>query len=143
MILVDANILLYAYDSESPDHTTARRWLETTMSAEPDVRLGLATVLAFLRIGTDPRVYARPLSPAEAVAIVSGLLARPNVSLALPSERHWPLLAEVATEAKARGPLLMDAHLAALTIEHGATLATTDRDFARFGRVTAIDPLTG
>ncbi len=141
MIVVDANILLYAYDSDSPRHEAAKRWLEGTLGSEADVRFGLSTVLAFLRIGTDPRVYARPMSTADAISLVRSWLEHPNVSLALPTERHWPLLDEVAAAGKARGPLLMDAHLAALTAEHGATLATTDRDFKRFSGVKVIDPL--
>jgi len=142
MIIVDANVLLYAYDADSPNHADAKRWLERTLGADTDVRFGLSTVLAFLRIGTDPRVYARPMSTSDAVSLVRSWLDRSNVSLALPTDRHWPLLNEMAGEGKARGPLLMDAHLAALAVEHGATLATTDRDFARFGGgLKLIDPL--
>lgn len=143
MILIDANLLLYAYDSSSPRHDVARRWFEDVMSTEPDVRFGLVTLLAFLRLGTDPRVLASPFGPAEAVAVIESWLARPNVSVAIPSELHWSGLANLAQASKARGALMMDAHLAALTIEHGATLATTDRDFTRFPGLRFEDPLAG
>lgn len=141
MILVDANVLLYAHDADDLRHEVARDWLERTLASEPDVRFALATLLAFIRIGSDPRVYERPRTAAEVLAIVDGLLARPNVALASPGGRHWPTLAQLAEAGKARGPLLMDAHLAALAIEHGATLATTDRDFSRFPGLRSVDPL--
>lgn len=141
MILVDANLLLYAHDASDGRHEPARVWLERVLVEEPDVRFGLATVLAFVRIATDPRVYERPRSVADAIGLVRSMLARPNVSIAHPGERHWAILADLADAGKARGPLLMDAHLGALAVEHGATLATTDRDFARFRAVRAIDPL--
>lgn len=140
---MDANLLLYAYDAASPRHESARRWFEGVMSDEPDVRFGLVTLLAFLRLATDQRVFERPFGPAHAIRVVESWLARPNVSIAYPSERHWSGLADLSEAAKARGPLLMDAHLAALTIEHGASLATTDRDFARFPGLRFKDPLGG
>jgi hypothetical protein len=143
LILIDANLLLYAYDSASPRHEAARTWFEAVLSEETDVRFGLVTLLAFLRLGTDPRVFERPLGAADAVALVESWLARPNVSIALPSERHWSRLADLSEASKARGALMMDAHLATLTIEHGARLATTDRDFMRFAGLRFVDPLAG
>lgn len=142
MILVDANLLLYAHAADGgPRSEAARAWLEQLLETEPDVRIGLAALLAFIRISTDPRVYAQPLTPAEAIGIVQGILARPNFAIASPGDRHWALLADVAASGRARGPLLMDAHLATLAMEHGATLATTDRDFTRFHGLRHVDPL--
>lgn len=140
MILVDANVLLTAYDERSPGHREVRRWLEQALGEEADVRVALTTILAFIRIATNPNVYEQPRTPADALAIVAAWLARPNVRIAGPTERHWALLADVAEEAKARGPMLMDAHLATLAIEHGAAVATSDRDFRRFPRLKLIDP---
>jgi toxin-antitoxin system PIN domain toxin len=100
------------------------------------------TILAFLRIATNPTVFRSPLEPARAFEVASAWLARPNVAIATPSERHWDILRDVAIRGQARGPQLMDAHLAALAIEHGATLVTTDRDFARFTGLRTLDPLT-
>ena len=141
MILLDANILLYAYDRESPRHDAARRWVEAVLSGDEAVGFPLVTLIAFVRIATNPAVYRRPLTPARAVEIVSSWLARPNVSVAAPSERHWVILADTLERGQARGPLVVDAHLAALAIEHGATLASTDRDFARFPGLRFRDPL--
>ena len=144
MILVDANVLLYAHEADGGSrHEAARVWLEGLLEGEPDIRIGLATLLAFIRISTDPRVYAQPRTSAEAIGIVEGLLARPNVTVASPGDRHWALLADAAASGRARGPLLMDAHLAALAVEHGATLATTDRDFTRFRGLRHLDLLAG
>lgn len=142
MILVDANLLLYAHEADSGSrHEAARAWLERLLETEPDVRMGLVTLLAFIRISTDPRVYAQPRATAEVIGIVAGLLARPNVTVASPGDRHWAILADVAASGGARGPLLTDAHLASLAMEHGATLATSDRDFTRFHGLRHVDPL--
>lgn len=142
MILLDTNLLLYAYDGTSPSHDAARAWLERVLSEEPDVRLGVVTVLAFVRIATDPRVFQQPMDPSPAIGIVAAILARPNVALASPGDRHWKLLTDLAVAGRARGPMLMDAHLAALSLEPGAVLATTDRGFRRFPGVRTLDPLS-
>lgn len=143
MILVDANLLIYAYDGSSPSHEAARTWLEEAVSGYEPVGLAWQTVLAFLRIVTHPRVFERPLLIDEAVAIVSTWLGQPSVRLLQPTDRHWTLLSRLLPHAQARGPLVMDAHLAALAIEHGATLHTTDRDFRRFSDLRVVHPLEG
>ena len=140
MIVVDANILLYAHDSSSPRQAAASDWLTTTIDGPEQVGLGLVTILAFLRIATDVRIFSRPLAPADAIAIVEAWLDRPNVSFLAPTDRHWRTLAEHIEGGQAKGPRLMDAHLAALAREHGAVVATTDRDFRRFPGLRAIDP---
>jgi toxin-antitoxin system PIN domain toxin len=141
VILVDANVLLYAYDTSFEQHPAARRWLQATLTGPEPVRLAWTTILAFLRIGTNPRAFERPLTVREAVEIASAWLASPTVAIAEPTERHWEILARVLAVAAARGPLVMDAHLATLAIEHGATLCTTDRDFARFPGLRLLNPL--
>jgi hypothetical protein len=142
LILVDANLLLYAYDASSPVHERARGWFEELLATEDEVGLSLSSLLAFLRIATDPRVFELPLTAAESVDVVTAWLSRPNVGVVEPTRRHFGLLAELAAAGKARGPLLMDAHLAALAIEHGATLCTSDRDFLRFPGLRVEDPLS-
>lgn len=141
MILVDANLLLYAYDSTGPRHVQARSWLEATLDSDEQVGFSMVTLLAFVRIGSSPVVFDRPLSVGKAIDLVQGWLRLPNVSIAAPSGRHWAVLAKVADAGQARGPMIMDAHLAALAVEHGATLCTTDRDFARFPGLRFRDPL--
>lgn len=143
MILIDANLLLYAYDISSPVHERAREWLEAVLASVDEVGVALVSLLAFLRVGTDARVFERPMTVGDATGVVTGWLSRPNVGVVEPTRRHFGLVAELARSGKARGPLLMDAHIAALAIEHGATLCTTDRDFSRFRGLRVEDPLGG
>ena len=141
MTLVDANLLLYAYDAESPHHAPAHQWLAAELSSGRPVRLALLTLLAFVRIATDRRVFARPLSPGDACALIESWLDQPNVQLLEPGSRTWRLLGGICEEGQARGAMVMDAHLAALALEHGACIATTDRDFTRFRGVEILNPI--
>jgi toxin-antitoxin system PIN domain toxin len=142
MIVIDANLLLYAYDASSPFHARARSWLEGLLSGADPVGLAWVTILAFLRIATNARVLTTPLDTAEAVQIVSSWLAQPCVVRVDPGDRHWDILSALLASAQARGPLVMDAHLAALAIEQGAVLATSDRDFSRFDGLRTVNPVT-
>ena len=142
MILTDANLLLYAYNADAAQHLVARRWLEEQLSAPDLFCFSWQTITAFLRISTNPRAFAQPLSPNEATAIVSAWLERPQMVILRPGERHWQIFSELLIAGQASGPLVMDAHLAALAIEHGCVLATTDRDFARFPGLNTCDPLS-
>jgi len=141
MILVDANLLIYAYNPQAAQHAAAKRWLETVVAGPAPLRIAGVTVLAFVRIMTSPQVFRRPLTPAEAVTVVDDWLSAPTVALLEPEERHWEVLRRVLVEGQAIGPLVTDAHLAALAIEHGAVLATTDKDFARFAGLRTINPI--
>lgn len=140
MIVVDANVLLYAYDSADPRHRRAAAWLERTFGGPDAVGIPLTVLLAFIRIATDPRVYETPRDPEEAIAIVGSWLSRSNVHLIGPTDLHWATLGRMVNAGKARGSMIMDAHVGALALEHGATLATTDRDFSRFPGVRTVDP---
>jgi len=141
LILIDANLLLYAYNASSERYATARPWLEKMLSGAEPVRMAWITLLAFLRIGTNSRVFPHPFTSSEAVAIVSTWLQLPTVAILEPSERHWEILSDLLTTAQAQGPLVMDAHLAALAIEHGAVLCSTDQDFSRFPGLQFVNPL--
>ena len=142
MILIDANLLLYAYDESSARHDLARRWLERQFAGRDMVALSWQSVTAFLRISTNPRAYLSPFTIREAAMIVSEWLSFDNLTVLAPTERHWDIFRGLLEEGQASGPLVMDAHLAALAIEHGATLCTTDRDFSRFGGVQTHNPLS-
>lgn len=143
MIIVDANVCVYAHDSASSRHDAARSWLESALNESEPVRFPWATIVAFLRLATSPRVVERPLSVAEAAGEIDKWLTAPAGDIVEPTERHWSVLRGVLEEADARGPLVPDAHLAALAIEYGATLATTDRDFRRFPGLRLLDPTAG
>lgn len=141
MILIDANLLLYAYHPRAEQHEKSRTWLEAALSGPEFVRFAWLTLWAFLRIATNPRVFERPLSIAEAGAAVSAWLAQPGSGILEPGERHWDILSGLMREAQTAGPLVMDAVLAAIAIEHGAKLFTTDRDFSRFPGLRWANPL--
>jgi uncharacterized protein len=141
MILIDANLLLYAYDPRAAEHDASRTWFEATMSGVELVRFAWLTLWAFLRISTNPRVFEQPLSVAEAETIVSSWLTQSVAGILEPQERHWGILKQLLRSGQTVGPLVMDAVLAAIAIEHGAALYTTDRDFARFQGLTWINPL--
>jgi uncharacterized protein len=140
MILIDANLLLYAYDSLSDQHAAARHWLMASFSKSEPIKLAWVTILAFLRIATNPRMRAQPFTSSEAIAVVEGWLNRPNVGILAPTDRHWAVLKDLIPKAQVRGALMMDAHLAALAIEHGAVLYTNDRDFSRFPGLQWVNP---
>ncbi len=141
MILVDANLLLYAYNPSFDRHQKAREWLEGVLSKSDPVCLAWPTILAFLRIATNPRAFEYPLSIEEAILVVSDWLALPAVTILEPGDRHWAVLTELLSQTQVRGSAVMDAHLAALAIEHGAVLCTSDRDFARFPNLRMLNPL--
>jgi toxin-antitoxin system PIN domain toxin len=141
VILLDANLLIYAYDSVAAEHIRARSWLERRFSSSEVVGLSWITILAFLRIATSRRYESDPMSTAEAASVVTGWIALRNVALVSPTEQHWTILGDLLPKSQARGPLIMDAHLAALAIEHGATLCTNDRDFLRFPGLKVEFPL--
>jgi len=141
MTLVDANLLLYAHDPRATQHEASRAWFEAALSGSELVRFAWVTLWAFLRISTNPRVFERQLSTEEAGEAVSSWLAQPLAGVLEPAERHWEILAGLMRSGQTTGPLVMDAALAAIAIEHGATLCTTDRDFARFPGLRWINPL--
>ncbi|PZO48009.1 MAG: VapC toxin family PIN domain ribonuclease [Alphaproteobacteria bacterium] len=140
MILVDVNLLLYAYISGSPQHDAARDWLDSQINA--GVRIGLPwhSLLGFLRIVTNPRVTSPPETLPRALAQVEAWLTCENVWIPAPSERHAAVLFEVLREPSMRGALVADAHLAALAIEHGLTLFSADSDFVRFSSLRWVNP---
>ena len=141
MILLDASVLLYAYDARAEGHAKAKQWLEDAFAERRPLRLAWTTVLAFLRISTNPRILANPLPGSEAVGIINEWLAYPSVAILLPGERHWSILTRLMADANVRGPLVSDAHMAALAIEHGAQVCTASRDFTRFAGLRLINPL--
>jgi toxin-antitoxin system PIN domain toxin len=141
MILTDANILLYAYNQDAADHKPARTWLEDQLSAPDFFCLSWQTITAFLRISTNARAFRRPLSIKDTANIVSSWLERPQVVILNPGELHWTVFRNLMETGQAAGAMVMDAHLAALAIENGAQLATTDRDFSRFAGLRVMNPL--
>ena len=141
MILVDANILLYAEDNGGARHAAARAWWDAQLSGAEPVCLCWTVLCAFIRIGTNRRVFEAPLSLDEARARVQNWLDQPCVRLIHATQRHWSLLSEILVAGQATANLVTDAHLAALAIEHGCTLCSTDADFGRFPGLKWRNPL--
>ena len=143
MKLVDANLLLYAYNSTTSVHEQAKAWLENTLSSEEPVAFSWDTLLAFVRIATNSKLHASPLNVEDAIGVVEEWLACPNTVLIQPTLGHWTALAKLLRETNTTGSLVTDAHLAALAIEHDATLYSRDSDFGLFRRLRWINPLIG
>jgi toxin-antitoxin system PIN domain toxin len=141
MILVDANLLLYAVNSAAAQHATARRWLDATLSGTEEAGFAWTVILAFLRIATHPGLFPRPLSVRAATAKMDAWLEQPVARVLDPGTEHWPRFGELLRETQCTGNLIQDAHLAALAIERGATLCSTDADFSRFPALKWVNPL--
>ena len=141
MILIDVNLLLYAYNADAPQHAAAKRWIEEIFGGDEIVALPWMTLWGFVRLSTNPRVWPSPMKAEDAFEIVRSWLAQPGVTVVEPGPRHFDLLQRMVIECQAAGRMVSDAVLAALALEHGATLATSDHDFKRFSDVRLINPL--
>ena len=141
MILVDANVLIYAIDADSPHHRPVRRWLERELSGTTPVGLVWVVILAFLRLTTREGILKKPLSPERAMAFVDEWLAQPYVVAVGPGDGHWTILRKLLRDAGTAGNLTSDAHVAAVALELGATICSTDADFGRFPGIERISPL--
>jgi toxin-antitoxin system PIN domain toxin len=141
LILPDVNVLVIAHRRDQADHGPVRAWLEEQVNSDRPFALADIAVAGFLRIVTNPRIYGRPTPVSKAVAFVDGLVRQPTWVPVSAGPRHWPLFRELLRKADARGNLVPDAHLAAVAMEHGATVATRDRGFARFPGLRWLDPV--
>jgi len=142
VILIDANLLIYAHFTIFPQHARTREWLDTQLSNHVRVGMPWDSLLAFLRITTNRRSFSNALSIDGAWKQVRGWLDQPSVWIPEPTAQHAEILGELLLESRAAGDLVPDVHLAALAIEHGLTLCTNDRDFARFPKLRWMNPLT-
>lgn len=141
MKLPDVNLLLYAVDEESPSHDLAREWLEAALSGTEAVAFAWMALLGFLRISTRPAAIERPLSPDDALRHIDEWLAQPVATVVHPTNAHASTLRRLLLPLGTAGNLTTDAHLAALAIEHGAELCSSDNDFARFEGLRWFNPL--
>jgi toxin-antitoxin system PIN domain toxin len=132
MLLLDVNILVYAFRQDSPNHLAFRRWLEEMIAAGISFGLCDPVLSGFLRIVTHPRIFAPPTPLDAALDFAEALRAQPNSVLIAPGGRHWAIFTALCRDAGAPGNWIPDAYLAALAIESGCELITTDRDFGRF-----------
>ncbi len=141
MILLDANILLYAYDEKSAHNERLRAWLDVILSGDETIGLPWLSAWAFVRISTNPRLSKTPFATEEAFAIIGEIRESPLVVMISPGRRHQDIFLSQMLASQVRGPETTDAVIAALAIENGATLASTDVGFRRFPDLTWINPL--
>ncbi len=140
-MLLDANLLLYAVNRSSTHHESAVAWIDEQLAGARRVGLPMQSLTAFVRISTHPRVFERPLDPEGAWQLVSDWLAAPVAWVPEPGPGHIRVLGDLVTRYEIRGNLVPDAALAALAIEHGLDVCSTDTDFARFGEIRWVNPL--
>ena len=141
MVIVDANLLLYAHDEGALKHDAAKSWFERQLSGADTIGLTWLTITAFLRISTDHRIFKFPLHIDQASSVLDDWLGSPRIDIIHPATRHWRILKDLLKAGQAKGPLVMDAHLAAFAVEYDAVIATSDRDFSRFPDVRTIYPM--
>ena len=139
-MIVDANVLLYAVDSKSHFHATARTWLDEAMNGVERVGLPWVSLMAFQRIITHPRVTANPLTPADACSYITDWLDAAQAWVPTPGSRHRDILGQLLIDGNLHGNLVTDAHLAALAIENGTGIYSFDSNFTRFNDLRWIDP---
>lgn len=132
MILPDANVLLYAYRSDSPNHRFYADWLSSVVAGHAAYGMSPQVLSSVIRIATHPRIFADPDRVEDAAAFADTLLDQPNCQVVRPGPRHWAIFRDLCRTARVRGNLVQDAWFAALAIEHGCEWITADRDFARF-----------
>lgn len=141
MILVDANLLIYAVNRDAPQHKTARRWFEQAVSGHEPVGLPWVCLLAFLRITTRPGILANPLTVDQAVGYVESWLKQPFVEAVAPGPGHWPILRQLLHATGTAGNLTSDLHLAAMAIERSAAICSADHEYRRFAGLEHVNPL--
>jgi uncharacterized protein len=141
VILVDANLLIYAVAPGLAQHELARDWLDRQLNQAPRVALPWPSILAFLRVTTNPRIFSAPVTLDRAWEQIGDWLAHDRVWIPQPTSRHTALLGSVLAETGGKSDLVPDAHLATLAIEHGLMRCTTDGDFARYSRLRLWNPL--
>lgn len=140
MKILDLNVLIYATDSTSAHHLVAHGWLDRAMSSTETIGIPTHVAVGYVRLTTSARVMTAPLDVRTSISVVDGWLSRPNVTTPAPTSRHYGIVAELLEPLGTAGNLVTDAHLAALSIEHGAELCSFDHDFGRFGGVLWVKP---
>ena len=140
-LLVDTNLLIYAFRPESPEHPAAHAWLTGLVNRGERLLLTSATLVSFARLTTSPRIVRRPVAVDQVLAFIDSLRSGPGTQQAEPGPGYAEIFARVCTAGRLQGNDIPDAHLAAVAIEHGAVLATHDRGFDRFDDLRTIDPL--
>ncbi|MFD0560041.1 hypothetical protein FB566_4032 [Stackebrandtia endophytica] len=132
MQIVDVNVLLYASNEDSHHHSVARRWLDAALNGTEVVGFCWVVILAYIRISTNPKIFPHPLSERTAADDIETWLSSPTAVIVEPTPRHIHVLSGLLTSCGTAGNLVTDAHIAALALEHQASVVSFDADFGRF-----------
>ena len=143
MILPDVNLILYAYDLDSPFHPVAATWWTKCLSSAEPVGLAQVVVFAFLRLSTSPRIFVNPFPVDAAIREVYGWSEQPNVRVLAADQDHWQQVCRLLKDAGGSGNLVTDAQLGAFALTYRGTVHTADTDFQRFPGVSWFNPITG
>ena len=143
MILPDANLIIYAYDLDSPFHSIAANWWTECLSQAEPVGLAHVILFAFIRLSTSPRIFSNPFTLTEAIREVRAWSDQPNLRILGESQDHWKRVCDILARAEGSGNLITDAQLAAFALEYHGTVHTADTDFQRFAGVSWFNPITG
>lgn len=141
MRLLDANVLIYALNADAVQHDRVAAWLKSVYESDSRVLIPSASALAYLRVATNPRVFSNSLSLSLAMSSLRSILDHPKTNCPEPGDQYWEIFANVGTQAGVTAGRLSDVHIAALAIEQGAVLCSTDRDFLRFHNLLYENPL--
>ena len=141
MILLDVNVLVYAYREDAECHTEYRAWLDRTLEEEAVIGVAEFVLASVVRVTTHPKIFAKPSKLADALGFCDYMREQENVIVVAPGKRHWTLFKELSRNAGSKGNTITDAYIAALAQEHGAEMITADRDFARFAGIHCRHPL--
>ena len=141
MKIVDINLLIYSINKDAPHHSKAKKWLEVSLSSDEPFGFAWIVILGFLRIVTNCRIMPTPLIPEVAIDSVNDWLLQPPSLTIVPTHQHWSIFKELLMPLGVAANLTSDAHLAALSIEHGARLYSTDNDFSRFQSLRWTNPI--
>lgn len=143
MIIPDINLLVYAYDESSPYHKKAKPWLSALLDGQEEVGFPLVSVLGFIRLSSNPKIFENPLAPSAACEIASSWLSTPQAALLAAGSDHLTILQKLLKGSHAASALTTDAHIAALAIEHRGIIHSNDQDFRRFEGIKCVNPLKG
>ena len=141
MTIVDVNVLLYASQADAPQHKAALAWLNELFAGPDLIGLPWIVLWAFVRLSTNSRLWPKPMPAVTAFEHIREWLSQPGVVIVQPGPRHAEILERLVIENRVVGGLVSDAVLAALALENGAVLASTDRDFSRFTNLRWVNPI--
>lgn len=141
MLLIDVNILVYAFRETAPEHKAYARWLDDCINSDQPFGMSDLVLSGFLRIATHPGIFDPPSPPEPAIRFAETLRSQPNCITVAPGPRHWDIFTRLCREVKTKGNLVSDAYLAALAIESGSEWITADRDYSRFPGLRWRHPL--